>query len=138
MTTSLDGHKSWYRSVLLRSVLVGVGSGGAAPVGPAEWNEAGPTAATTAGAGAGAGGVEPRRLEEAQLLQASRQQYGDALSAEQTRVVLAQLVEYRHQALAANGGGGQVQGTPVDTYFSRTGTLGIWPLIALARTSSAS
>ena len=86
--------------------MVVVGSGGAAPVGPAEWNEAGPTATTTAGAGAG--GVEPRTLEEAQLLQTIRQQYGDALSAEQTRVVLAQLVEYRHQALAANGGGGQV------------------------------
>ena len=94
--------------MLLRSGLgVAVGSGGAAPVGPAEWNEAGPTATTTT-AGAGAGGVEPRTLEEAQLLQAIRQQYGDALSAEQTRVVLAQLVEYRHQALAANGGGGQV------------------------------
>ena len=95
----------------MNSVLLVVGSGGAAPVGPAEWNEAGPTATTTtagAGAGAGAGGVEPRTLEEAQLLQAIRQQYGDALSAEQTRVVLAQLVEYRHQALAANGGGGQV------------------------------
>ena len=86
--------------------MVVVGSGGAAPVGPAEWNEAGPTATTTTTAGAG--GVEPRTLEEAQLLQAIRQQYGDALSAEQTRVVLAQLVEYRHQALAANGGGGQV------------------------------